>query len=144
MAAMTTMTSTNAMHELLDHSHLIETYQQAYRLLFARAMTDILKLNYTTVTSEATGARAQCTQVVTLKPVFTYLVEGLLGIVTVAVLALCYLDMTQRSKTKLIDDPRTSSACSRWFCSGNLNRFHFCCDFHDSRKHKPHEQIRRS
>lgn len=105
MLAMAMTTSKFPMHDLLDRSNLIEAYRQAYGLLFARAMVDVLEPDYTTEGSKSTGVRLQRTQAVTLEPVFTYIVEGLLMSTSLMILAVYYLGVRARRNGQLIDDP---------------------------------------
>ncbi|KAK5011214.1 hypothetical protein LTR28_004838 [Elasticomyces elasticus] len=67
------------LEEYLDHTLLGASYEAAYRLLFARAMTDILVSNWGHY-ELVPGQRQYQTQTIVVIPVFAYLVEGLLGL----------------------------------------------------------------
>jgi hypothetical protein len=97
--------STHRFHELLDPVKLGEAYELVYQLLFARAMTDILKPNFSAATSVTTGVRQTQMEAVVLEPIFVYLVEGFLGLVSLAILILMCIGYSERRNGKLADDP---------------------------------------
>lgn len=142
MLAMAMTTSSFAMHELLDRDNLIEAYRRAYGLLFVRAMVDILKPDYTTQTSKSAGVRLQRIQAVVLEPVFTYIVEGLLLLISLMVLAVYSLGLTDRRDGYLLDDPgmvvRVYSQCR---IADHDLRFHCRSHVPDSRKLKTTRSI---
>jgi hypothetical protein len=105
IAAMAMTMTNHTLQELLDPKELAEAYRRAYRLLFVRAMVDVLRTNFSSATKSVSGLRHVETEGVILEPVFTYIVEALLGIVSVSAIALLYVSVTQRRQRKLVDDP---------------------------------------
>ncbi|KAK4985707.1 hypothetical protein LTR50_005799 [Elasticomyces elasticus] len=95
------------LEEYLDHALLGASYEAAYRLLFARAMTDILASNWSHY-ELVPGQRQYQTETIVVVPVFAYLVEGLLGLVGSLTLGLIIL--TVRKKHKLVTDPAPITA----------------------------------
>ncbi|PVI00457.1 hypothetical protein DM02DRAFT_728559 [Periconia macrospinosa] len=79
----------------------------AYRLLFARTMTDILASG-TPKFKQVEGKTVVMVEAVVLQPVFTYIVEGLLAAVSLSALVLLYLSLTR--STGLISDPSTTAS----------------------------------
>ncbi|KAF1847953.1 uncharacterized protein K460DRAFT_363968 [Cucurbitaria berberidis CBS 394.84] len=92
------------LEEYLDWKVLSKSYADAYRLIFARAMVDVLGNDFRS-SKAAIGKRQIRTEAVVLQPLFTYIVEGLLGIVSLATLALLCLSLSQ--KRNLHTDPNT-------------------------------------
>ena len=88
----------------LDWKVLSKSYADAYRLVFARAMVDVLGNDFQT-SKNVMGERQIRTEAVVLEPVFIYIVEGLLGVVSLATLALLYLSLSR--KRNLRTDPST-------------------------------------
>ncbi|KAH7402575.1 hypothetical protein BKA66DRAFT_564486 [Pyrenochaeta sp. MPI-SDFR-AT-0127] len=97
--------STHRFQELLDPEKLGEAYELVYQLLFARAMADVLKPNFSAAVSMGPGLRQTQMEAVVLEPIFVYLVEGFLGLVSVAAFALIYIGYSERRNGKLADDP---------------------------------------
>ena len=93
--------------DYLDPAVLQESYQAAYRLLFARYMVDVLKANYSDATP-IDGVTTYTTQAVYMVPGFTYAVEGLLAVV--GLLALGLLVFQSRQKLALAIDPGSIAA----------------------------------
>jgi hypothetical protein len=110
MLSMALMTSTHKVEELLDPKLLAEAYQNAYRLLFVRAMTDILKTDFTSSVTMTTGRQSSQEESVILEPIFVFIVVGLLAIVSVSMLALLYVTSFSGGRTALVDDPGTHSS----------------------------------
>ncbi|KAF2626303.1 hypothetical protein BU25DRAFT_471860 [Macroventuria anomochaeta] len=92
------------LEEYLDWKVLSKSYADAYRLLFARAMVDILGNGFET-SDAIVGIHQYTIQAVILEPVFTYIVEGLLGAISIATSVLLYLSITR--KRNLRSDPST-------------------------------------
>jgi hypothetical protein len=90
--------------DYLDWRALSTSYADAYRLMFARAMVDILGNGFEESVS-VPGQQQYITQAVVLEPVFTFIVEGLLGTISVATSILLYLSVTR--KRNLRSDPNT-------------------------------------
>jgi hypothetical protein len=88
--AMTLIAARHRLKDLLNPQSLGEAYEVVYRLSFARAMAEILRTDFFTAISQTIGIQAQQVDAVVLEPVFTYLVETLLGVVSVeAMILLC-------------------------------------------------------
>jgi hypothetical protein len=105
MAAMALTSSRRSLKDNLDPKVLAETYEVAYRLLFARAMTNVLEPDFTSATPQVTGERQVITEAVVLEPVFTYLVEAFLGVVSISAFALLYMTIARQKKKTLVSDP---------------------------------------
>lgn len=89
------------LEDYLDWKLLSESFADAYRLIFARAMVEILdnpSLGDASAgsTKEARGEQQITAEAVILEPVFVYIVEGLLGMVSLSTIALLYLSLTRR------------------------------------------------
>jgi hypothetical protein len=94
------------LEEYLDWKALGEAYTKAYRLLFARAMVDILGSEVSAQsTKETAGQRQITTEAVVLEPVFVHVVVGFLAVVSVATIAL--LTLTLMLQRNLRTDPST-------------------------------------
>lgn len=97
--------------EYLDWRALSESYEKAYRLMFARVMADVLGTGFTgkkdvLIGSElAPGNSKITTDALIVEPTFAYIVEGLLGVVSLCAMALLYLATTR--KMALRSDPAT-------------------------------------
>lgn len=78
----------------LDWRALSDSYELAYQLLFARAMTEILKDGVFT-SKQVSGRQEIHIQAVVMDPVFVYIVEAFLGIVSLSTAALLYLSLTR-------------------------------------------------
>jgi hypothetical protein len=95
------------MDEYLDPSVLDQSYQAAYRLLFARHMSDVLSSE---IDKEAisTGFHQYTTQAIILVPVFTYVVTAFLALTVLLAVALAYYSWVR--DLRLHSDPATISA----------------------------------
>jgi hypothetical protein len=92
----------HSLEDYLDWKILSKSYADAYRLIFARAMVEVLNpSNISDGEAEAprqvNGQQQVVTEAVILEPVFVYIVEGFLGVVSLCTIALLYLSIT-RSK----------------------------------------------
>jgi hypothetical protein len=92
------------LEDYLDWKTLSGSYADAYRLSFARAMVDVLGTEFQS-SQNTTGEVRMTTEAVVLEPVFVYIVEGFLGVVSVTTLALLYLTCTRIRKLRT--DPNT-------------------------------------
>lgn len=104
MVGMSVGVANRPTEELLDWQVLAKSYGDAYRLAFSRAMVEVLGNNFESPKATI-GERQITTEAVVLEPVFIYIVEGLLGVVSIATLALLYLSLTR--KRNLRTDPST-------------------------------------
>jgi hypothetical protein len=102
MVGLALATGNRSQDGYLNYESLIEAYTDAYQLLFARAMVDILGND---TSREAKGEQRLETEAVILEPVFVYIVEGFLAVITIATLAL--LALTLSTKRNLKSDPST-------------------------------------
>lgn len=92
------------LEDYLDWKVLSKSYADAYRLIFSRTMVDILGDSF--ASSEiSTGIQQYTTEAVVLEPVFVYIVEGLLGAISLATIMLLYLSTTRTRN--LYTDPST-------------------------------------
>jgi hypothetical protein len=87
LAALAALINNPSYEQYLDPKALGESYEKAYRLLFVNYVVDVLTGNYTK-SEEVKGERQLSVEAVVLEPVFTYIVEGLLGVVSLATIAL--------------------------------------------------------
>jgi hypothetical protein len=105
---MTTVMSVSKDHlqELLDPEKLARAYEIVYQLFFARAMADILKPDVSTSSPRRiTGSYQTQMEAVVLEPIFTYLVEGFLAVISVAAIVLIYIGYIGQRSRALVDDP---------------------------------------
>jgi hypothetical protein len=95
------------MDDYLDPNVLDQSYQAAYRLLFARHMSDVLssELDKDAVT---TGHHQYTTQAIILVPAFTYVVTALLALTVLLALTLLYGSHVR--DLRLHSDPATIAA----------------------------------
>jgi hypothetical protein len=91
----------------LDPITLRDSYQSAYRLLFARQLANVLSPNLDPNT-KSTGRWSYQTQSIILVPAFTYIVEALLGIVILFASIILYNSCVRR--TRLLSNPATIAA----------------------------------
>jgi hypothetical protein len=96
--------SRRPVHELLDPHALADAYQSVYRIVFARSMTFILDQNFNS-TTRSSGRYDYTAAAVIVVPVFTYIVEGLLGFVSICGIVLFVISLTR--KWSLLSDPAT-------------------------------------
>lgn len=71
-------------------------------------MTEILKPDFSHMTSLTVGLRQTSVTAVVLVPVYTYIVEILLGIVSIAALVQVYFWHVDIAKRSVIDNPGKS------------------------------------
>ncbi|KAF2824129.1 hypothetical protein CC86DRAFT_408236 [Ophiobolus disseminans] len=105
MLAMALTTSNRTLEELLDPMLLAEAYDNAYRLLFIRAMADVLSTNFTSPSRSKLGQRTVPLESVIMEPTFTYLVVAFLAIVSASQIVLLYMTLSAVGDTHLSDDP---------------------------------------
>ncbi|KAJ4993417.1 hypothetical protein SVAN01_00965 [Stagonosporopsis vannaccii] len=92
------------LEEYLDWKVLSKSYADAYRLIFSRTMVDILGDGFSS-SEVSMGVQQYTTEAVVLEPVFVYIVEGLLGAISVATIMLLYLSTTRARNLRA--DPST-------------------------------------
>jgi hypothetical protein len=86
---------TDTLESYLEWKGLSKAYAEAYRVLFARAMVDVLGDNFSTYDSTP-GQQRVTSEAVVLEPVFVYIVEGLLGLISIATIALLVLSFMRK------------------------------------------------
>lgn len=108
ISAMALTSSNHSLEEFLDAAVLGQAYEAAYRLLFVRAMTEVLKSDFSSKTTGVIGEKLERLEAVILEPIFTHLVAGLLGLVSILMMTLLYMNYTSAATLKgglLLDDP---------------------------------------
>jgi hypothetical protein len=93
--------------DYMDPETLASSIQAAHRLLFVRAMVDVLAANYED-SKPMNGTRVYQTEVVRVVQHFAYAVEAVLGIITI--MAFVLLAVTWSSVVNLKTDPDSLSA----------------------------------
>lgn len=96
--------SRRPLEELLDPHALADAYQAVYRIVFARSMTVVLDQDFNSTTS-AYGRYDYTAAAVVMVPAFTYVVEGLLGFVSICGIVLFTISL--KRKWSLCSDPAT-------------------------------------
>lgn len=93
--------------EYLDWKALANAYQDAYQLMFSRAMVDVLANDQFTneSTKKVDGQQLLETEAVVLEPIFVHIVVGFLGVVSIATIALLVTSTTRRRNLRT--DPCT-------------------------------------
>ncbi|KAF1967336.1 hypothetical protein BU23DRAFT_483897, partial [Bimuria novae-zelandiae CBS 107.79] len=109
LVGFSTMIDRIPLEDFLDWRVLAHSYADSYRLLFARAMADVLDANFTTA-AQVVGTRMLATDAVVLEPTFTLIVIGLLSVIVVATALLLCLSL--RRKLNLRSDPSTIGTTS--------------------------------
>lgn len=104
MVGLAVSANARPMQEYLDWTVLSKSYADAYRLLFSRAMTDIVR-NGPNSSKDVKGRQQITTEAVLLEPVFVYIVEGFLGLISLATIALLVISLIR--KRNLGSDPNT-------------------------------------
>jgi hypothetical protein len=140
MAAYMIGAARRPLEELLDPEVLKDAYQSAYRIIFARSMIEILDQNFRS-TESVSGNMDYNKGAVALVPVFTYIVQGFLGFVSICSMVLLVISM--RRKWTLSSDPATIASVQSLVADnaalledfGKLERLH-PVDFEQSLKTK--------
>ncbi|EAT81729.2 hypothetical protein SNOG_11230 [Parastagonospora nodorum SN15] len=92
MVGLAVGTGTRPLEEYLDWQALSKAYADAYRLLFVRAMVDVLgKGDNFSSSKEVAGQRQVVSEAVLLEPVFVHIVVGFLAVVSISTIALLIL-----------------------------------------------------
>jgi hypothetical protein len=99
MVGLSVGVSNQPLEDYLDWRVLSKAYADAYRLIFARAMVDVLGDEFQS-SKDTVGEGRVTSEAVILEPVFVYVVEGLLGVVSLAALALLYLSWVRTRKLR--------------------------------------------
>ncbi|KAM3417463.1 hypothetical protein BST61_g5708 [Cercospora zeina] len=117
-----------AMHQrpleaYLDPETLRSSYQAAYRLLFARQLTDILEKYHDTDSNEH-GTRSYTIEAVVVVPAFAYAAIGILG--TVFLIAVALAIKIPKRCNKLRKDPATLGAVMDLIAASPTATHTFC------------------
>ena len=96
--------SQRPLEELTDPYALAAAYESVYRIVFARSMLEILDKDFIN-TSTSSGSYDYTTAAIIVVPVFTYIVEGMLGFISICGIVLLFISM--RRTWGLCSDPAT-------------------------------------
>jgi len=99
--------SQRPLEDYLEPEIMRKAWEDAYRLIFARSMADILSKDFDK-SDRVSGQRTITTGAVVVVPAFAYLVEGLLSFVSICLAVLAYICCAR--ERKLSSDPATMSA----------------------------------
>lgn len=99
MVGMALSLDTLPLDQYLNWQTLSKAYANAYRLIFARAMVDVLGNDFSESKS-TTGKTQFSTEAVVLEPVFVYIVEGFLGAISLLAIALLVLSFMRKRKLR--------------------------------------------
>jgi hypothetical protein len=91
MVGMAVAVGGRPLEDYLDRRVLAKSYGDAYQLMFASAMKEVLNTVAFNSSDTITGQTRASTEALLLEPVFVYIVEGLLGVVSLATGVLLYL-----------------------------------------------------
>jgi hypothetical protein len=97
MVGMAVAVGGRPLEDYLDWRVLAKSYGDAYQLMFASAMKEVLNTVAFNSSDTITGQTRASTEAILLEPVFVYIVEGLLGAVSLATGVLLYI-LILRSK----------------------------------------------
>ncbi|EFQ84872.1 hypothetical protein PTT_20366 [Pyrenophora teres f. teres 0-1] len=104
MAGFAVGATNHSLQELLDPEALRNAYEATYRIIFARSMAQILDQSFTDA-KITNGSTTYMVGAVVVVPVFTYVVEGLLGFISLCSIALLIISL--RREWSLRSDPAT-------------------------------------
>lgn len=99
MVGLALASGTRPLEDYRDWQALSKAYADAYRLLFARAMVDVLGHDMKS-TKLVKGQQHRGSEAVVLEPVFVHVVVGLLGVVSIATIALLVLSLIRLRKLR--------------------------------------------
>ncbi len=108
MAGLALTVGNRPMEDYLDWQALSKSYADAYRLMFASVMKEILSNDNFSTFDDTIGNIQTTSEAVVLVTVFVYIVEALLAVVSLSTIALFYLSLKQ--KYLLRSDPGTIAA----------------------------------
>jgi hypothetical protein len=104
MAGFSIGATNHSLEELLDPEALRSAYEATYRIIFARSMVEILDQDFTASVAR-NGSLEYMMAAVVVVPVFTYVVQGLLGFISLCSMALLVISLQR--KWSLHSDPAT-------------------------------------
>lgn len=128
MVGLSLAVSNQPLEDYLDWTVLSKSYADGYRVLFARTMVDILGDDFAS-SENITGQQQYTIEAVVLDPVFVYVVEGLLGAVSLSTAILLYLSVTRTRNLRT--DPSTIASIMSLVAENESLLFEFenldCC-----------------
>ncbi|CAE7185453.1 hypothetical protein HRS9139_07140 [Pyrenophora teres f. teres] len=132
MVGLAVAVGNRSLEDYLDWKVLSKSYADAYRLIFARAMVEVFNASSAetfNMSDNILGQQKMTTEAVVLEPVFVYIVEGFLGVISLCTIALLYLTITR--KRNLCSNPSTIASVMSLVadCQPLLNDFQSldCC-----------------
>jgi hypothetical protein len=90
MACLAALAGRQPLEAYLQWENLAESYIDAYKLIFARVMVDVLG-NEILSSKQVSGQQRIVTEALVLEPIFVYVVEGLLVVLSISTISLLYL-----------------------------------------------------
>lgn len=108
MAILATIAGGSSLDMYLDPQKLQESHEAGFRLLFCRAMIDVLNSSTRLNSTIVAGSSSVTSEAVVVEPIFVYVVEGMLGALSSLLLLLTY--QTTRRNIHLQTDPGTVAA----------------------------------
>jgi len=108
MAALALGTGAGSLERYKNWRALAQAYNDAFQVLFARAMVDILGNDIHKESKETPGQQQTTTEAVVLEPVFVHVVTGLLSVVSLATIVLFILSFIRRKNLRA--DPCTMAS----------------------------------
>lgn len=104
LVGMSILVGRQPLEKYLDWQILSKAYADAHRLFFSRAIAEVM--NVTSFSwKQVTGQQDFHSESVVMEPVFVYIVEGLLGLVSISTIFLLYITFVRREN--LYSDPGT-------------------------------------
>lgn len=105
MVGLAVAVGNQSLGDYLDWEVLSKSYADAYRLIFARAMVEVLNQPATNsqtrvASKQVTGQQTVTSEALILEPVFVYIVESFLAVVSLCTIALLYLTFTRKKKLR--------------------------------------------
>jgi hypothetical protein len=134
MTAMALTISDDSMEDFMASRTLAEAYESAYRLLFARAMAENLRIKIPSATITDHGVRQERPEAVTLVPVFVCCTQALLAVVSLAMGVLLYFALSRTRVYELIDDPGALQGMLTDSLLTLCHRIDCCHDVSDNRQ----------
>ncbi|KAH5582283.1 hypothetical protein HBI24_115040 [Parastagonospora nodorum] len=137
MVGLAVGTGTRPLEEYLDWQALSKAYADAYRLLFVRAMVDVLgKGDNFSSSKEVAGQRQVVSEAVLLEPVFVHIVVGFLAVVSISTIALLILTFIRQRNLRT--DPSTIASIMSMVADNRALLSDFadldCCSIEDVQK----------
>lgn len=105
IAAMAISNSNHVLGDFLDPEVFATAFEAVYKLHFARAMNSILQPDFSQQAGAISGTRHQRVEAVILQPIFTHIVQALLGLVSLCMIALLFFPIGHNRNQGLCDDP---------------------------------------